>query len=226
MGLVGLSFSALAQVPLEVEVFEQKLSATPSAQLLDVRTTEEFQQGHLPQALHMNYRSADFMQQINQLDKSKPVFVYCLSGGRSAAAAQKLVAEGFKDVYDMQGGYLKWQAAGKPTADATASTKATGMSEEAFQQLIASEQPVLIDFYALWCAPCQKMLPSIKKLTKEYEGRASIKTIHYDQNKTLAQQLQISEIPVLLLYQKGELRWRGMGYLSEKELREVLDKYL
>ncbi|GAB2766206.1 thioredoxin domain-containing protein [Rhabdobacter roseus] len=218
----------MAQVPLDIDAFAQKITASASVQVVDVRTWDEFRHGHLPQALHMDYRSSDFMQKIALLDKSKPVYVYCLSGGRSAAAAQKLVAQGFTEVYDMQGGYLKWQAAGKPIdeADAKVTSQNQGMSQEVFRQHIASEQLLLVDFYAPWCAPCVKMLPSMKKLALEYEGKVTIQKIHYDQNQSLAHQLGITEIPVLLLYRKGPLLWRGTGYLSEAELKEVLEKNL
>lgn len=75
---------------LEVEPFEQKLKETPKAILLDVRTSGEFGGGHLPKAKNMDFRSADFANQIKTLPKDQPIFVYCLSGGRSAQAAELL----------------------------------------------------------------------------------------------------------------------------------------
>ncbi|MPR34511.1 thioredoxin family protein [Salmonirosea aquatica] len=98
-----------------------------------------------------------------------------------------------------------------------------GMSQDEFQKLIASTQPVLIDFFAPWCAPCKQMAPTLEKLTKEYAGKATIKTINYDDNKALARSLQVDEIPVFLLYKNGMLLWRGMGLMPEKEFREVID---
>ena len=210
--------------PLAVDAFNQKLTATPQGQLLDVRTPEEYAQGHLAKSQNIDVKDPVFVQKLATLDKDKPVFVYCLAGSRSAKAAQLLIDNGFKEVYDMQGGFLKWSSAKMPfEKDENAAAAPTGMSQEAFQKLIASDKPVLIDFFAKWCAPCQQMLPMIHKLTEEYEGRAIIETIDYDKNKALAQSLQVDEIPVFLLYKNGKLLWRGMGLMPEKEFREVIE---
>jgi thioredoxin 1 len=218
------SLDGAAQTPLTIEAFEQKLSVTPQGQLIDVRTPAEYVQGHLAKSSNMDFRDPVFVQKIATLDKDKPVFVYCLSGGRSGQAAKLLAQNGFTQVYDMQGGYLKWSAANMPTEqDEKAIAAPTGMSQEDFQKLIASSQPVLIDFFAPWCAPCKQMMPTLEKLTKVYEGQATIKTINYDDNKALARSLQVDEIPVFLLYKNGKLLWRGMGLMPENEFREVIE---
>ena len=224
VALIALATRGFAQTPLSVEDFDKKLTATPEGQLLDVRTAAEYGQGYLAKSVNMDVKDPVFVQKLATLDKDKPVFVYCLSGGRSAQAAKLLVQNGFKEVYDMQGGYLKWSAANMPfEKDANAAVVAAGMSQEEFQKMIASAQPVLIDFYAKWCAPCKQMMPVLEKLTTEYAGKATIKTINYDENKALAQSLQVDEIPVFLLYKNGKLLWRGMGLMPEKEFREVIE---
>lgn len=223
--LVLSSQALFAQIPLAVDAFNHKLTATPQSQLLDVRTPGEYAQGHLAQSHNFDIKDPVFVQKLATLDKDKPVFVYCLSGGRSGQAAKLLVQNGFKEVYDMQGGFLKWSSANMPfEKDEKAVSEPTGMSQEAFQKLIASDKPVLIDFFAKWCAPCQKMLPTIHKLTEEYKGKAIIETIDYDKNKALAQSLQVDEIPVFLLYKKGKLLWRGIGLMPEKEFRTVIEE--
>ena len=224
VALIALATRGFAQTPLSVEDFDKKLTATPEGQLLDVRTAAEYGQGYLAKSVNMDVKDPVFVQKLATLDKDKPVFVYCLSGGRSAQAAKLLVQNGFKEVYDMQGGYLKWSAANMPfEKDANAAVVAAGMSQEEFQKMIASPQPVLIDFFAPWCAPCKQMMPVLEKLTTEYAGKATIKTINYDENKALAQSLQVDEIPVFLLYKNGKLLWRGMGLMPEKEFREVIE---
>ncbi len=216
--------TAFGQIPLAVDAFNQKLTATPQGQVLDVRTPDEYAQGHLAKSQNLDVKDPIFVQKLVTLDKNKPVFVYCLSGGRSGKAAKLLVENGFKEVYDMQGGFLKWSSANMPfEKDENATAAPTGMSQEDFQKLIASDKPVLIDFFAKWCAPCQQMLPTIHKLTEEYKGKAIIETIDYDQNKALAQSLQVDEIPVFLLYKNGKLLWRGIGLMPEKEFREVIE---
>lgn len=85
-------------------------------QLVDVRTEQEYGNGHLKEAILINIQGQDFTAKATQqLDKQKPVIIYCRSGRRSMQAAQILVNEGFETVYNMKGGILAWQAEGLPT---------------------------------------------------------------------------------------------------------------
>lgn len=79
-------------------------------QLVDVRTLEEFNEGHLKNAQNICVTDDDFKQNISKLDKDKPVYLYCRSGKRSASAAKILKDLGFKEIYDMEGGYLNWKS--------------------------------------------------------------------------------------------------------------------
>lgn len=78
------------------------------AQLIDVRQPREFASGHLENAVNMNLYDGDFEKQLMTLDKNKEVYLYCLSGIRSANAARKLKKMGFVKVYDLQGGLSNW----------------------------------------------------------------------------------------------------------------------
>jgi len=93
--------------------FEQQMKES-SSQIVDVRTPEEFKEGHITNAVNMNVTGDDFEKQIESLDKEKPVMVYCKSGGRSARAASILKEKGFKNVYDLDGGIIGWNKANKP----------------------------------------------------------------------------------------------------------------
>lgn len=91
------------------------LAATPKAQVLDVRTKEEFAGGHLAKAILIPWTDKDFtVRAAKELDPRKPVLVYCLSGGRSAEAAAALVKLGFTEVRNLAGGIAAWQRTGKP----------------------------------------------------------------------------------------------------------------
>ncbi|WP_165933373.1 thioredoxin domain-containing protein [Arundinibacter roseus] len=227
MTLLLLSLCGMGQTVLDAEIFKNKLSSTPNGQLLDVRTFEEYAQGHLKNSLNIDVTGSSFEQKTLALDKSQPVFVYCLSGARSAKAAKQLVDNGFKEVYDMKGGYLKWSSAQLPIDKNEHLAKGVEeISQDDFEKLIASDKPVLLDFFATWCAPCKQMMPTMQKLTKDYEGKAVIKTINYDKNKALTQRLQIDEIPIFLLYKNGKLLWRGMGLMPEKEFKEIIEANL
>jgi rhodanese-related sulfurtransferase len=102
--VVVLSSSVQAQENLAPKAFVQKLKTTPNAQLLDVRTPNEWNAGKIASSKCMNFMDADFKQQVEKLDKNKPVFVYCAAGGRSAKASQVLKDAGFKLIYNLQGG--------------------------------------------------------------------------------------------------------------------------
>ena len=79
-------------------------------QLVDVRTLEEFKEGHLDKAQNICVTDDDFEKNIVKLDKDKPVYLYCRSGVRSAKAAKIMKDLGFKEIYDMEGGYLNWES--------------------------------------------------------------------------------------------------------------------
>ena len=87
-----------------------------SVQLVDLRTPGEIQQtGKIAGALEIDFTSPDFQTQIGKLNKTKPVIVYCASGGRSPRAASQMLKMGFKKVYDYPGGMNDWKRRGKKT---------------------------------------------------------------------------------------------------------------
>jgi thioredoxin len=200
------------------EVFAEKIKATSNAQILDVRTPEEFASEHIDKATNINWLGDDFVTNVENLDKSKPVFVYCKSGGRSAKASAKLAELGFKTIYELQGGIMKWNAAGfsKP------SKKIVGMSSQEYAELLNSDKKVLIDFYAEWCAPCKKMTPYLLQMQKNLADRVTIIRLNADENKTLISEMKIDELPTLLLYENKELKWKHSGYISEEDLKKQL----
>ena len=80
-----------------------------SVQLIDVRTPQEFKEGHIKNAGNINFYDSDFLTQMNKLDKNEPLYIYCRSGGRSGKAALQLKEQGFTEVYDLQGGIIDWK---------------------------------------------------------------------------------------------------------------------
>jgi len=92
--------------------FEKGLSA-PGAILLDVRTPEEYQEGHIANSKSINFYDKDFADQVKNLDKNTPVYVYCRSGGRSASAMAMLSEQGIREVYNLEGGIIAWGRAKK-----------------------------------------------------------------------------------------------------------------
>ncbi len=96
-----------------VTVEEMKeISKLEGMQLVDVRTPEEYATGHIPNAQNIDFLDAEFEMNIQSLDKSKPVIIYCQRGSRSAKCASKLIANGFVKVYDLDGGFAQWEYSG------------------------------------------------------------------------------------------------------------------
>ena len=87
------------------------MAQVKSFTLLDVRTQEEYEKGHLTDATLIDFYNSDFKKQLSKLNKAKPVFVYCAVGGRSGATAKALLDMGFSEVYDLKGGIESWSKA-------------------------------------------------------------------------------------------------------------------
>jgi len=100
--------------PAQAQTLIKRNDNNPRFVLLDVRTAEEFDSGHLKGALNIDVKAPDFAEQIEKLDKSVTYLVYCLGGVRSARAMQLMQAQGFQKVYNLEGGLLKWKAANLP----------------------------------------------------------------------------------------------------------------
>lgn len=97
------------------------------------------------------------------------------------------------------------------------------MSKISFHDLINSDQPVLIDFHADWCGPCHAFAPILEQLKTQMGDRARIVKIDVDKNPELAGQLQVQSIPTVMIFQRGQLKWRAMGVQSLPVLKQQLE---
>jgi rhodanese-related sulfurtransferase len=107
-----ISGTTLAQSPgfHDVKVAEfEKLANTGKGTILDVRTPKEYAEGHVNGSVNINYFDKDFKGQVGKLDSTKPVYVYCHSGGRSSKAMNIMKSKGFKTIYNLTGGYAAWK---------------------------------------------------------------------------------------------------------------------
>ena len=98
-------------VLIQPHQLQKKLS--DSIQLVDVRTSQEFLEGHIEGAVNIDVNRPEFSTEIQKMDKSKPVYIYCRSGKRSASAADKMEELGFTRIYDLSGGIISWEKATK-----------------------------------------------------------------------------------------------------------------
>jgi thioredoxin len=203
---------------IDPKSFSEKITATPNAQIIDVRTPQEFASGHIDNAVNIDWLGDNFVANVEKLDKTKPVFVYCKTSNRSPQAAKKLEELGFATIYNMQGGLLKWDAEGfsKPT------DRIIGVCSQEYAELLNSDKKVLIDFYAEWCAPCKKMTPYLLKMQKDLADKVVIIRLNADENPTLIKEMKILELPTLLIYENKELKWTHSGFISEEDLKKQL----
>jgi rhodanese-related sulfurtransferase len=213
------SFNAFSQ-SLTTADFEKGI-ASKNIQLLDVRTAEEYKSGHITHALQADWNNQDqFRSRAQHMDKTKPVYVYCASGGRSKAAAQWFRTNGYPEVYELTGGFIQWKGDGKPV-EGMPDTKP--MTMEAYTAEV-SGGIVLVDIFAAWCAPCRKMDQVLQWLHRDMEGKYKLVKIDAAVHTDLMKQLKASELPTLILYQNGKEVWRKAGVADLEELEKEINR--
>ena len=214
------SCAAQSKTSLSADEFEKAITKD-SVQILDVRTPGEYASGHIKNTLLANWNDKEeFNRRIGFVDKNKPVYIYCLAGGRSAAAAAKMRAIGFENVYELQGGINAWKAGNKNLEGAIAPTKQ--MSIEAFNTAINSSKTVLVDFGAEWCPPCKKMEPVLQSLQKNNAVKFTLVRVDGGNDEAILKEYKVTALPVFIIFKDGKQVWRKDGVADEKEIAAQL----
>lgn len=207
-----------AQENLSVNDFAKRIQSG-KIQLLDVRTTAEFGNGHLAGSMHADWlNKKQFAERVKHLDKKKPLLVYCASGIRSEQAANWFTEQGFAEVYNLQGGAAAWSRAGKPL-EGNKSVKA--LSVVSFTEQIATGT-VLVDIGAEWCPPCKKMEPVLDSLQKAMGKKYKLVKVDGGNDTKVMQHLNASVLPTFIVYRNGKETWRREGVLTLAELQKTL----
>ncbi len=217
----GTMFSCSAQstTVLSATDFESSI-AKDSVQILDVRTPGEYESGHIKGSLLADWNNQEeYKRRIAFVDKKKPVYVYCLAGVRSAAAAEKMRADGFEKVYELKGGINAWKAGRKAIEGKTAARQ---MTIDEFNSAINSSKTVLVDFGAVWCPPCRQMEPVLKNLQTNQAGKFKLVKVDGGNDQDVLKAYNVTALPVFILFKDGKQVWRKDGVAEEKEITEKL----
>jgi len=102
--------------------------------------------------------------------------------------------------------------AGKPVTDATF-----------VSDVLQSDKPVLVDFWAEWCMPCRMLAPTIDKIAESYVGKVKVGKLDTDSNREVAMKYQISAIPTVILFKDGQVAQKFVGLKQEREFKEAID---
>lgn len=195
--------------------FEKGIAAS-NVQVLDVRTAGEFKSGHIKNALQADWtQNKQFVERVQFIDKDKPVYIYCLVGGRSAAAAEWMRNNGYKNVVELTGGINAWKAASKPLEGNSTEPQ---MTVEQYWAAIPKDKTTLVDFGATWCPPCIKMAPIIDELEKTKDLNFQLIKVDAGLHLDVMKSLNIEPIPVFIVYKEGKEVWRKQGVVTKEEL--------
>lgn len=100
------------------------------------------------------------------------------------------------------------------------------LTDQNFEEIIKSDKPVLVDFWAEWCGPCKMIAPVVEELAADYEGKAVIGKVDVDSNPEVSAKFGIRSIPTLLVFKNGEIVDKQIGAVPKTVLSEKLDKQL
>ncbi len=94
------------------------------------------------------------------------------------------------------------------------------------QEVLKSDQPVVIDFWAAWCGPCRALAPVVDEIAKEYQGRVKVAKMDVDKNQATPQRYGVRGIPTLLVFKGGQVREQIVGYVPKETIEKALQKNL
>ena len=208
---------------LNVENYQMiKLLEKNPGVLLDVRTSEEVGKGFLENASFINFYDESFLQKASWIKKNQPIYIYCHAGGRSYKAAEMFLEMGFKEVYNLVGGYSKWVEDGYPVDNSLKTIKESGnkfFSHEDLEDILLSNSNVILVFKTPWCLPCKKIDAVLDSFSYNRPNLKVVK-INMDFNKDLAENYEVKSVPTLLFFKENKLSCSHIGFIGLQSIKE------
>lgn len=188
--------------------------------LLDIRTPEEVSKGFLKNASFINFYDENFLQKASWVKKNQPIYVYCHAGGRSSKAAEMLIELGFREVYNLVGGYSKWVEDGYLIEKGLKNIKGPNykfFSNEEIDGILKTKQSVVLVFKTPWCLPCKKLDAVLDSFSKNRPNWEVVK-INMDTNKDLAENYEVKSVPTLLFFKESKQLSSHIGFVNLEDL--------
>lgn len=201
--------------------FQLKLASFEDAQLVDVCTSDEFTKRHIKGAININFHREDFKEAISYLDKSKPTFIYCYAGGRSAKTYDLMQEMGFEEVYELEGGISNWIKGDNPVEQKTIDPN-QGMGEDEYNTMVDAGGKVMVVFSTSWCPPCKTLAPIIDEVEKELTPDVLFVRLDGDEHFPQSKRVGAAAFPTLILYEDGKEIWRHQGMIEKEALKKEL----
>jgi len=188
--------------------------------LLDIRTPEEVSKGFLKNASFINFYDENFLQKASWVKKNQPIYVYCHAGGRSSKAAEMLIELGFREVYNLVGGYSKWVEDGYLVEKGLKNIKGPNskfFSKQEIAGILQTKQSVVLVFKTPWCLPCKKLDAVLDSFSKNRPTWEVVK-INMDTNKDLAEYYEVKSVPTLLFFKDSKQLSSHIGFINLEDL--------
>lgn len=215
---IVITFAQAPSTIIGIDSFVAKIKRQPSPKIIDVRSPEEYAINHVTNAVNVDLATPGYQQQFNAIAKTEPVFIYAINNGRTTKLANELLASGYTQVYELQGGIANWIGSGY----AYYSSVKNNISLAEFKKLLVDKTPVLVDFYSRYCGLCKKARPVIDSFQQAYTGKLKVVYIDINDNPDLLAQLTIIHaVPTFVLYNQQNIVWQKTGIDQLEQLLQT-----
>ena len=202
-----------------------EIASASNITILDVRTSQERANGYIKNSTHIDFYDDFFLDKVDLLNKEKPIYIYCKLGGRSTKVSEKISQLGFKEIYNLEGGFITWSGHNLPfefISENKLDNLSQGFTKAYIDSVLSLNTNTLIYVSTKWCAPCREMNPIVERLEKKLSNHLQIINIDLDNNYFVKEMYDISSIPLFVLYQNSEEVWRKNGIIAYSDIAEKL----